>query len=73
MPDRPYRHLWEVQASEPDDRGHANVRRWVVATTMESAMAMVRAEHPGCVFHQALRRNHAYANGSVLIAEDTDG
>lgn len=67
--------LWEVMASTPtvsgNHPGYANLRHFVVATSAEQAMEMVRKVAPECIFHKVERRNALHTTGALLIHPDT--
>jgi hypothetical protein len=67
-------YLWEVMASEPDNtmggqHGYSNRRVFVVTTTMERAMELVRERYPECRFHRVERRNTMGKYGVIVDPE----
>lgn len=62
--------LWEVMVSKPTRHEEVSIklRFFVVTTTAERAMEMVRRDHPGCVF----RKIAHYGSGSVIVDHEAE-
>jgi len=64
-------HVWEIEASHERTKGgesyFGNVRMFVIAKTMERAIAVFRTMYATASLHRVQRRDHIYGNDSVHI------